>query len=207
MGRKYQGRKESDYVDGREGRSEMYLETGAPQGSPVWPVLVVLYLSGLFSKVEENEEGWGIERVSFVDEMPLVVEGEDVGECKQRLERCAAETRMRAKQYTCQFDIEKTEAIFFTQREKNNELKMTIRIRVGDHKVQYHKKATRWLEVWLDDLLTLNDHTKKTFAKTKKAQNRVISLMTKNGLNSARCERIQVMAVQAAQLYGSELWW
>jgi len=43
-----------------------------------------------------------------------VVEGEDVGECTQRLEICAAETEIWVKEYASQFDIEKTEAMLFT---------------------------------------------------------------------------------------------
>jgi len=67
--------------------------------------------------------------------------------------------------------------------------------------------VTRWLGVWLDDMLTLNDHMKKTLAKARKAQNRVRSLMMKKGLSSEECKRIQVAAVQVVALYGSELWW
>jgi len=63
------------------------------------------------------------------------------------------------------------------------------------------------MAVWLDDMLTLNDHTKKTLANAKKAQNRVRSLMMKKGLSSEGCKRIQVAAVQAVALYRSELWW
>jgi len=78
---------------------------------------------------------------------------------------------------------------------------------VGDHEVSYNKEATRWLGVWLDDMLTLNDHTKKTLAKARKAQNRVRSLMVKKGLSLEGCKRIQVAAVQAVALYRSELLW
>jgi len=95
----------------------------------------------------------------------------------------------------------------FTRRRKNKEPKMMARIRVRDHELQYNKEATRWLGVWLDDMLTLNDHTKKTLAKVRKVQNRVKSLMTKKGLSSEGCQKIQVAAVQAVALYGSELWW
>jgi len=42
-------------MDGKEGDS-MDVETGVPQGSPVLPVLFVLYLSGLFGQVEKKEE-------------------------------------------------------------------------------------------------------------------------------------------------------
>jgi len=84
---------------------------------------------------------------------------------------------------------------------------MNARVRVGNHDVSYNKAATRWLGTWLDDMLTLNDHTKMTLAKARKAQNAVRSLMTKEGLSSEGCKRIQVAAVQAVALYGAELWW
>jgi len=77
-------------MDGKEGDS-MDVETAVPQGSPVSPVLFVIYLSGLFGQVENKEEECGREGISFVDDVAWVVEGEDVGECTQRLERCAAE--------------------------------------------------------------------------------------------------------------------
>jgi len=109
------------------------------------------------------------------------------------------------KENACQFDIEKTEAILFTRRRTNKEPKMNARIRVGVHEVSYNQEATKWLGVWLDDMLTLNDHTKKTLAKARTAQNRVKTLMTKKGLSPAGCQRIQVAAVQVVVLYGSEL--
>jgi len=56
-------------------------------------------------------------------------------------------------------------------------------------------------------MLTLNDHTKKIFAKPRSSQNRVRSLMNTKGLNLEGCQRVQVAAVQALALYGAELWW
>jgi len=193
-------------MDGKEGDT-MDVEPGVPQGSPVSPVLFVIYLSVLFGQFEDKEEESGSEGISCFDDVAWVVEGEDVGECTQRLERCPAETTIWAKKNACQFDVEKTEAMLCTRRSKNKVPKMNAQVRVGIHEVPYNKEATRWLGVWLDDILTLNDHTKKTLAKARKAQNRVRSLMTKKGLSSEGCKRIQVAAVQAVELYGSELWW
>jgi len=55
-------------------------------------------------------------------------------------------------------------------------------------------------------MLTLNDHTKKIFAKASRAQNRVRFLMSTKGLSLKGCQRIQVVSVQAVALYGAELW-
>jgi len=193
-------------MDGKE-EDSMDVETGVPQGSPVSPVHFVIYLSGLFGQVGEKGKDCGSEGISFVDDVAWVVEGEDVGECTQRRERYAAETTIWAQKNACGFGIEKTEAMLFTRRRKNKEPKMNAPARVGRHEVSYNKEATRWFGVWLDDRPTLNEHTKKTLAKARKAQNRVRSLMVKKGLNSEGCKQIQVAAVQAAALYGSELWW
>jgi hypothetical protein len=172
---------------------------------PVSLVLFVIYLSGLFGRVEKKEEECGSEGISFVDDVAWVVEGEDVGECTQRLEGCTEEAQKWAKENACQFDIEKTEAMLFTQKRNNEEPEMKARVRAGSDEVPYNKEATRWLGVWLDNMLTLNDHTKKTFAKARRAQARVRSVMVKKGLSPEGCQRIQVAAVQAVALYGAEL--
>jgi hypothetical protein len=161
-------------MDGRKG-DIIDVETGVPQGLPVLPVLFVIYLSGLFGEVEERERDCESKGRSFVDDVAWVVEWKDVGECTQRLERCAEGAESWAKENACQFDIEKTEAMLFTGRRSNKEPTMKARVRVGNHEVHYNKEVTRWLGVWLDDMLTLNDHTKRTLAKARKAQNRVTS--------------------------------
>ena len=191
-------------MDRKEGDS-FDVEMGVPQGSPVLLVLFVKYLSWLFGRVEEKEEECGSDGISFVNDVGWVVEGGDFGECTQRLEGCVNEAQKWAKENACQVGVEKPEAILFTPRKSNKEPKMRARIRVGSNEVQYNKEATRWLGVWLDSMLTLNDHTKKIFAKARGAQNRVRSLMTTKGLSSEGCQRIQVAAVQAVALYGAEL--
>jgi len=191
----------------RKAGDSMDVEMGVPQGSLVLPVLCVIYLSGLFDQVEDEVTECGSEGISFVDDVAWVVEGEDGGECTQRLERCAAGTTIWAKKNACQFDIEKTQAMLFIGRGKNQEPKMNAGVGVRNYDVSYNTEATRWLGVWLDDMHTLNDHTKKTLAKARRAQNRVRSLMMKKGLSSERCKGIDVAEVQAVALDGSELWW
>jgi len=90
----------------------------------------------LFGRVEEQDKECGSEGISFVDDVAWVVEGEDVGECTQRLEGCAPEVQSWAKDNACQYDIEKTEAILFTRRRRNKEPKMKAKIRVGNHEIQ-----------------------------------------------------------------------
>jgi len=83
-------------MDGKEGDS-MDVETGVPQGSPVSPVLFIIYLSGLFGEVQKEKEECKSEGISFVDDVAWDVEGRDVGECTQRLEKCATGAQKWAK--------------------------------------------------------------------------------------------------------------
>jgi len=55
-------------MDGKKGDS-MDVETGVPQGSPVSPVLFIIYLLGLFGQVEDKQNECGSEGISFVDDV------------------------------------------------------------------------------------------------------------------------------------------
>ena len=201
-----QNRKESMLMDRKEGDS-MDVETGVQQGSPGSPVLFIIDLSGFFGQVKIEEEDCRIEGISCVDDVAWVIEGEDAAEFAQRLQRCAAETIRWMKVYACQFEVETTEAILFNPQRMIKEPKMKPRVRVGNHEVQYDEEVTRWLGVWLDDMHTLNNHTKKTLANAGRGQNWVKSFVTKKGLSSEGCQTIQVAEVQAVALYASDLWW
>ena len=74
--------------------------------------------------------------------MAWVVEGEDVGECTQRLERCAEGIQIWVKENACQCDIEKTEAILITQKRNNKEQKIKAQVRVRSHEVKYNIEVT-----------------------------------------------------------------
>src|SRR5258705_190882 len=124
-------------MDGKKGNS-MDVKTGVPQGSPVSPVLFIIYLSGLFGKVVKEERLCESKGISFVDDVAWVVEEVDVGECTQRLERCAAGTPKWEKQNACRFDIKKTEAILFTRKRSNKDPKMKAKVSVGIHEIQYN---------------------------------------------------------------------
>jgi len=133
-------------MDGKMG-DIMNVETGVLQVSPVSPVRFVIYLSGLFCEVENKEEECESEGISFVDDVAWVVEGEGVGVCTERLERCAAGAQMLANENACQFDIEKTEAILFNRKRRYKKPMMKAKVRVGNHKVGYNNEARRWLGV------------------------------------------------------------
>jgi len=100
-------------MDVKQGNS-IDMKKEVPYGLPVSLVVLIIYCSGLFSDVEEKEEESKSEVISFVDDVALVVDGGDVGECNERLETCAATAHSCATQTACLFDIEKPKAVLFT---------------------------------------------------------------------------------------------
>ena len=73
--------------------------------------------------------------------------------------------------------------------------------------IQFNGQATRWLGVWLDSQPTLKEHHDVRLKKARNAQNRLRRLAGQVGLSPENCRRIQAAYVQAAALFGSELWW
>jgi hypothetical protein len=191
-------------MDGREGKV-MDITTGVPQGSPLSPNLFVIYISELFGKVEERAED--AVALSFVDDVAWVVEGEDVTRCVQKLQRCARLMTEWAKVNVVEFDIEKKEAILFSKKRNHQGSKVKMVVKVGENKVAFNKKPTRWLGIQLDRKLTFQHHHEVAMIKARRAQHRVRTITGKYGLNPANARKVQMAAVQSVALYGSEIWW
>jgi ribonuclease HI len=191
-------------VDGYHGKAAK-VNTGIPQGSPVSPILFAIYLSCLFPFVEVKVEG--VEGISFADDVGWWVSGKDIPEIRLKLEKCARLSHIWAANNAVVFDAEKTEAILFSRRRSHKKLgNETIKVAPGIEK-NFNHEATRWLGVWLDSHLTLQEHHNKMMNKARRAEARVRSLGGKFGLTPENVRKIQIAAVQAVALYGSELWW
>jgi hypothetical protein len=188
-------------IDGCE-LEEREVRTGIPQGSPVSPILFAIYLSGVFSAVESSVPY--TQALSFADDVAWMVRGKDVGDVTAKLEQCAARSIYWAQANAVAFDSAKTEALLLTRSRKKFP---RMQIQVDGHRISYNKEATRWLGVWLDSQLTLKQHHQHRLSKARKAEARVRSLTGKLGLTPANARRIQIAAVQAVALYGTELWW
>jgi hypothetical protein len=81
-----------------------------------------------------------------------------------------------------------------------------MKVSVAGIQVPYNKHATRWLGVFLDSKLTLQHHHNVRMGKARSAEARIRSLTGRLGLCTENVRRIQIAAVQAVALYGTELW-
>ena len=182
------------------------MDTGIPQGSLVSPILFTVYLSGLFGYVEQRVPG--VKALSFVDDVAWTTEGATEDGISETLEQAAAAAQEWAGANAATFDTQKAEAILLSRRRKRKTPAAPPRgIQVEGRTVHSNTQATRWLGVWLDSQLTLKDHHDVRMEKARNTQNRLRRLAGQVGLSPKSCRRVQAACVQAAALFGSELWW
>ena len=80
------GRRVQLVIDGHDNR-ECDIETGIPQGSPVSPILFLIYISGVFDKVAESNPE--VTSLSFVDDLGFIASGYSVKGLAKALEGVA----------------------------------------------------------------------------------------------------------------------
>jgi hypothetical protein len=99
------------------------------------------------------------------------------------------------------------EAILFSKRRNHQGSKVKMTIEIGENKIAFNEKPTRWLGIQLDRKLRFQHHHEVVMARAKKAQARVRTITGKHGLNPANAGKVLVAAVQSIAQYGAELWW
>jgi ribonuclease HI len=193
-------------IDGHQGPKQP-IDSGLPQGSPVSPILFIIYVRGVFQAIETRVPG--VKTLSFADDIGLLTRANSVDEACQQLQLAGEVAIEWGAANGVQFDPEKTEAALFT-RQRGRILRDQVqraRLAIGGKEVAFNQTATRWLGVLLDAGLTLKAHYQGRLQKAKKAEARVRALCRQRGLLPGLIWRIQKAAVQAVALYGAELWW
>jgi hypothetical protein len=124
------------------------VETGVPQGSPVSPILFVIYTSEQINWVEEYVSD--AEELSFVEDLSCVATGSDVNHVVWIHERCAGKSIEWASRPGLQFDMAKTEVALVTRgwgHRTHLRPKLTTKRRVGTGSIRFNAQVTHWLGV------------------------------------------------------------
>ena len=144
-------------IDGHD-NEEREVETGIPQGSPVSPILFLIYISGVFDKISEISPG--VTSLSFIDDLGFIASSSSVKEVVKILEKVAEVVLEWGGRNAVTYDVAKTEAVLFSKshRQRLNKQLREAKIKVGDKSISFNKEAMRWLGVWLDSQLKFISH-------------------------------------------------
>ena len=97
-------------IDGHDNK-EREIETGISHGLPVSPVLFLIYISGIFNAVAENNPT--VTSLSFVDDLGFIVSSNSVKEISQTLGTMASTVLYWGSINVVTYDTSETEAVLF----------------------------------------------------------------------------------------------
>ena len=168
-------------IDGHNSK-ERDIETRIPQGSPVSPILFLIYISGVFNKVSEASSL--VTSLSFVDDLGFIASGNSVKEVVKTLEEVACTVPEWGTLNAVTYDIAKTEAVLFSKshRQRLSKQLRETKLKVGNERISFNKEATRWLGIWLDSQLKITSHINERVRRARTAEIQIKGLTRNYGL-------------------------
>jgi Reverse transcriptase (RNA-dependent DNA polymerase) len=87
-----------------------------PQGSPVSLILFIIYLSGIFDKIEEQNPE--ITALSFIDDIVFLAPRKTVKDIQDALSNAGEQAIAWGLTNNVTFNVDKTETVLFTKKRK-----------------------------------------------------------------------------------------
>ncbi|KAH7471133.1 hypothetical protein FOMA001_g13258 [Fusarium oxysporum f. sp. matthiolae] len=173
------------------------LQCGLPQGSPVSPILFLLYTEPIYRL--SNPQG----RFGYADDTAILSIGDTAEETSIMASSSIDEMVRWGAANGVSFDPKKTEVMHFSR----SKLRTTPAVRHGD--VEKHPElALRWLGIWLDSRLSFRIHVEKWAAKAKAVAYHLLGLTnTIHGPLSSDVRSAVRACVEPVLLHGSEAWY
>lgn len=176
--------------------SEVFpLLCGLPQGSPVSPILFLLYIEPAISLSPA--------RFGFADDGCLLAFGNTLADVRAGLQKALDLTLQWGRENAVTFEAEKTELQYFSPgRRKEPELPIVA----GDLIVQPNK-VTRWLGLFFDRSLRFKEHLRRVSIRARAATDHIKRLVGCSYGTEAALLRQAIQGTALATLfYGAETW-
>ena len=170
------------------------IRAGVPQGSPLSPILFILYISTLYDDLRRLK---GTAVVGFADDTNILAFGRDTQGCCRRLEEAWRICDRWAATRGMQFEASKSELIHFTRAHAPR----TETIDLGATNLEPTEDA-RFLGVWLDRKLRYKAHLGRIQKKMATQTYALTRLAAKTwGCSLARAREIYTKVIRSAIAY------
>ena len=172
------------------------IRAGVPQGSPLSPILFLIYIALLYEALEEVQ---GIAVIGFADDTNVVAFAPTASENCRTLEEAWKVCEQWASAYRMQFEPEKSELIHFTRARTPP----TDGVRLGGVRLQ-PQASTRFLGVWLDRKLTWRAHGQQIRRKLETQRLALTRLVASTwGFSLAKAREVYTKVIRLAVAYGA----
>ncbi|QSZ33338.1 hypothetical protein DSL72_002926 [Monilinia vaccinii-corymbosi] len=181
--------------------AELRVQYGTPQGSPLSPVLYVLYLAELLNQDRSL-------RFGYADDIAIYRASKTAEENVTKLERDVRQIMQWGAENKIAFAPEKLEMIHLSRKRGLNTPSIKVSPELTIRPVEAagnEQSALRWLGIWLDRKLTFKHHVVERTTKATKVARHIKGLAgVKFGPPAASLRKAVITYIQSSLLYGLE---
>lgn len=184
-----------------DGQTEEFsdINTGIPQGSPISPILFLIYIRDLFPGMASS-----IRVISYMDDIVLLISSTSLKKNIRILEREVKKLYALGAQHAIQFDLDKTELLHFTKSKKAKDFNLQLPNQV----IVQPKELVRWLGIWYDSGLTFKQHVSTRVSQARSSFQRLARLANiEKGLSPFAFRQLYLACITNVADYGSPIWW
>ncbi len=182
--------------DGERNQSQS-VNSGIPQGSPISPMLFLIYIRFLFTKI--NNKHTHLKLSSYIDDVAIIVEGKTAKENSRILELVTKTAFQWAEDNAVTFDDSKSKLIHFQRGNK-----ATSTVTLSNETVIQPSETVRWLGVWFDTKMSFKTHVQKKIASATRTLHLLHRLMNSEwGLSMSAGKQLYSACITSISDYGS----
>ena len=178
------------------------VNTGIPQGSPISPILFLIYLRFLFTTIQQKHLKTTTR--CYIDDVACLVVGDSEEENCKELEAVARTAFEWGDNNAVAFDDPKTELILFHRRRHSPQCSVTLH----NGTTIMPSTVVRWLGASPDRKFSFKVYVDKKIASASRALQMCTRLKTSEwGLSSQHMRQLYTSCVLPILDFGAETWW